>query len=156
MGAFDGCFTDKGEDDDISGCVLASGGLQALGTVCAVAGTAVLVKWLFGEQSSQHGGGGGFATRLLGRGARRNTQAVGGAGLICCVVAGSWSHCGRDIPSCCGDVTAPDLVLLSLHLGMLHSGVALDVVEERTGERVRSIIQARHMLEKTSALRHFL
>lgn len=32
----------------------------------------------------------------------------------------------------------------------------MDVVEERTGERVKVIIQARHMLEKTCALRHFL
>lgn len=54
---------------------------------------------------------------------RRNKQAVGGAGLICFVVAGSWSRAGCDIPSCCGDVTAPNLMLLPLHLGMLCSGL---------------------------------
>lgn len=52
-----------------------------------------------------------------------NKQAVRGAGLICWVVAGSWSRVGCDIPGCCGDVTAPNLMLLPLRLGMLCSGL---------------------------------
>lgn len=60
---------------------------------------------------------------MLRRGVRRNKKAGRGAGLICCVVVGSWLHVGCDIPSCCGDVTAPNLMLLPLPLGMLCSGL---------------------------------